>query len=160
MEVADIHKTSINNLVNDCRQRFQGLSLTEADYYAKPHLYLPWLYHVLERMEQQIVIREPVPQTRATKGFVHRQLEEIVYFRRLPRRFRSTLENHVRDSINMQQPTIQRYSAHSFLQDTRRRSRAADPVQRQRHNDLLAQEKAAIDDFVSQNKSFYRRECI
>ena len=38
-------------------------------------------------------------QTKATKGFIHRQLQEIVNFRRLSRRFRSTFESHVRDSI-------------------------------------------------------------
>lgn len=130
LEVADAHRTSINNLLQECRQRLRGLNLTEEDYYAQHHLYLPWLYHVLERMEQQITIREPVPQTRATKGFVHRQLAEIVDFRRLPRRFRSTLETHVKDSINLEHPTIQQYINHSFLEDTQRRSRAADPIQR------------------------------
>ncbi|KAI9473805.1 MAG: hypothetical protein EXX96DRAFT_610687 [Benjaminiella poitrasii] len=150
LEVADTHKTSTNNLIDECRQRLLGLNLTEADYYAKPHLYLPWLYY-------QVIIREPVPQTRAKKGFVHRQLGEIVDFRRLPRRFRSTLENHVRDSINMEQPTIQQHVNHSFLENTRRSSRAADPVQRQRHNDILPQEKAAIDDFVARTKSSVSR---
>ncbi|KAG2179812.1 hypothetical protein INT43_003595 [Umbelopsis isabellina] len=71
-------------------------------------------------MEQQLFIREPVPQTRATKGFVHRQLRETVDFRRLPRRFRSTLENHVRDSTNIDQSTIQHYDNHFFLENTRR----------------------------------------
>ncbi|EPB90321.1 hypothetical protein HMPREF1544_02846 [Mucor circinelloides 1006PhL] len=120
LEVADAHSTSINNLLQECRQRLRGLNLTEEDYYAQPHLYLPWLYHVLERMEQQVTIREPVPQTRVTKGFVHRQLAEIVDFRRLPRRFRSTLETHVKDSINLEHPTIQQYINHSFLEDTQR----------------------------------------
>ncbi|KAI7905117.1 uncharacterized protein BX663DRAFT_559339 [Cokeromyces recurvatus] len=41
LEVAETHKTSINNLIDECRQRLHGLNLTEADYYAKPHLYLP-----------------------------------------------------------------------------------------------------------------------
>ncbi|KAI8645950.1 hypothetical protein BD408DRAFT_429113 [Parasitella parasitica] len=157
LEIADVHQTSINNLITECRQRLQGLSLTEADYYAKPHLYLPWLYHILERMEQQIIIREPVSQTRATKGFVHRQLGEIVDFRRLPRRFCSTLETHVRDSISMEQPSIQRYVTHSFLENTQRRSPAADLVQRQRRNDLLPQEKAAIDDFVARTRASISR---
>ncbi|EPB83449.1 hypothetical protein HMPREF1544_09777 [Mucor circinelloides 1006PhL] len=158
LEVADAHRTSINNLLQECRQRLRGLNLTEEDYYAQPHLYLPWLYHVLERMEQQVTIREPVPQTRVTKGFVHRQLAEIVDFRRLPRRFRSTLETHVKDSINLEHPTIQQYINHSFLEDTQRRSRAADPIQRQRHNDLLLQEKTAIDAFVARTKASISRE--
>ncbi|KAI8989428.1 hypothetical protein BDB01DRAFT_895272 [Pilobolus umbonatus] len=95
--------------------------------------------------------------SRATKGFVHRQLEEIVNFRKLPRQFHSTLENHVRDSINMDQPTIQRYSTHSFLENIRRRSREADPNQGQRHNDLLAQEKADIDGFVAMTRTSIAR---
>ncbi len=60
LEVADTHKISINNLIDECRQRLHGLNLTEADYYAKPHFYLPWLYHVLERMKRQVIIREPM----------------------------------------------------------------------------------------------------
>ncbi|KAI7898254.1 uncharacterized protein BX663DRAFT_490248 [Cokeromyces recurvatus] len=61
LEVADTRKTSINNnLIDECRQRLHGLNLTEANYYARSHLYLPWLYHVLERMEQQVIIREPM----------------------------------------------------------------------------------------------------
>ncbi|KAI9481556.1 MAG: hypothetical protein EXX96DRAFT_650016 [Benjaminiella poitrasii] len=31
LEVADTHKTSINNLIDECRQRLLGLNLTEAD---------------------------------------------------------------------------------------------------------------------------------
>lgn len=50
-------------------------------------------------------------------------------------------------------PTIQQYVNHSFLENTRRRSRAADPIQRQRHNDLLTQEKVAIDNFVARTKA-------
>ncbi|KAI7907798.1 uncharacterized protein BX663DRAFT_11311 [Cokeromyces recurvatus] len=60
LEVADTHKTSINNLIDEYHQRLHGLNLTEADYYARLHSYLPWLYHVLERMEQQVIIREPI----------------------------------------------------------------------------------------------------
>ncbi|KAI7905373.1 uncharacterized protein BX663DRAFT_549382 [Cokeromyces recurvatus] len=52
LEVADIHKVSINNLIDECRQRLHGLNLTEADYYAKPHLYLPWLYHTAEKYQE------------------------------------------------------------------------------------------------------------
>ncbi|CEP07817.1 hypothetical protein [Parasitella parasitica] len=148
----------MNNLLHECRQRLHCLNLTEEDYYAQPHLYLPWLHHVLETMEQQITIREPVPQTRATKGFVHRQLAEIVDFRRLPRQFRSTLETYVKDSINLERPTIQKYINHSFLENTQRRSRAADPIQRQRHNDLLPQKKTAIDAFVARTKAIISRE--
>lgn len=51
LEIAEAHQVSINNLIVECRRRLDGLPMTDADFYANPHLYLPWLYHVLERMQ-------------------------------------------------------------------------------------------------------------
>lgn len=153
MEIAEVYQVSINNLIAECRQRLNGLRMTDADFYANPHSYLPWLYHVLERMEQHHIIREPVPQNQVRIGYVHRQLGEIVDFRRLPRRFRRTLDKHVCNAINLENPTIPRFADHEFRTNLYRRSQAADPFQRAQLNDLLHDEKVAIDEFVARTKN-------
>jgi hypothetical protein len=51
---------------------------TAASIYSSPHQYLPWLYQVLQRFEQQISITEPTPQVYASKAYIHRKLKEVI----------------------------------------------------------------------------------
>ena len=52
--------------------------ITDASIYSSPHQYLPWLYQVLQRFEQQISITEPTQQNYASKAYVHRKLKEVI----------------------------------------------------------------------------------
>ena len=46
---------------------------TEVTVGARPHLYVPILFNILKRMEKVTSIKEPVPQKKASRGFVHRK---------------------------------------------------------------------------------------
>ena len=51
--------------------------VTDASLSAKPSKYLPWLFQVLRRLEQRVLIQEPTPQDVVSKGFVHRGINEV-----------------------------------------------------------------------------------
>jgi hypothetical protein len=149
--IGDAQRATIGNLIAECRQRLEGLPMTEEHCYANPHLYLPWLYHIHGRMEQNNSIQEPVPLTKATKGFVHRQLETLINFKKLPGRFRKTIEHHVKAAINSENPT-EPFVNRRFEGTLQRSSAPLDRRQTKVH-DLLHEEKAAIDDFIARTRT-------
>ena len=51
--------------------------MTEANLFAQPHMYIPFLYSVLEYLDNVVHIAEPSPQTFASKGFIHRKVKEV-----------------------------------------------------------------------------------
>jgi hypothetical protein len=51
--------------------------VTDESLSANCHLYLPWLYTVLQRLEQRTSIREPQDQIFASKGYIHRKVTEV-----------------------------------------------------------------------------------
>jgi hypothetical protein len=53
------------------------LPITDTSLSANAHEYLPWLYQVLQRLEQKVFIKEPVPQTFASRAYVRRKLQEV-----------------------------------------------------------------------------------
>jgi ribosomal protein L32 len=53
------------------------LPVTDASLSAKPSNYLPWLFQVLRRLEQRVLIQEATPQDFVSKGFVHRRINEV-----------------------------------------------------------------------------------
>jgi hypothetical protein len=62
---------------------WEGINLgpaptTDASIYSSPHQYLPWLYQVLQRFEQQISITERTPQKYASNAYVHRKSKEVI----------------------------------------------------------------------------------
>jgi hypothetical protein len=99
-KLTEAQKAIANNLIAESIRFMGPLPLTKAKIAVKPHLHLPWLYRILQRMEKVTHIREPIAQKKASKGFVQRQLQELVDFKNLPRKFRHTLEHHVLKSIN------------------------------------------------------------
>jgi hypothetical protein len=72
------------NFENTFDERVLSISLgttpiTEANFYAKANMYLPFLYTVLTYMDNRVYILEPVPQNFATKRYVHRKLHVVNY---------------------------------------------------------------------------------
>ncbi|KAI8050102.1 hypothetical protein BDF21DRAFT_468917 [Thamnidium elegans] len=62
MNLTEPQKAIIIRLKNESARLMGPLPLTTTNVGARPHLYLPWLYHVLQRMEQVDSIKEPVPE--------------------------------------------------------------------------------------------------
>lgn len=58
--------------------------ITEASLNAKPHLYLPWMYKVLQLgLEQKVYVAENVPQNYVSTGYVHRKVQEVCAYNRI-----------------------------------------------------------------------------
>ena len=53
------------------------LPITDISLSANAHEYLPWLYQVLQRLEQKVFIKEPTPQQFASRSYVRRKLQEV-----------------------------------------------------------------------------------
>ena len=53
------------------------LPVTDSSLSADAHKYLPWLYQVLQRLEQKVFIKEPMPQQFASRAYVRRKLQEV-----------------------------------------------------------------------------------
>jgi hypothetical protein len=53
--------------------------VSEANLFAKPHTYLPFLHTVLTYMENVVHILEPTPQNFVSKGYIYRKLQEVYY---------------------------------------------------------------------------------
>ncbi|KAG0177896.1 hypothetical protein DFQ28_004066, partial [Apophysomyces sp. BC1034] len=69
---------------------------------AQPHLFLPWLYLVLERFETKIAITEPTPQKHVSLAYVHRKVADLCYMvntNMLSKRLHSSLEYAVQTAI-------------------------------------------------------------
>jgi hypothetical protein len=50
--------------------------VTEQSLSANPHLYLPWMFKVLKKMEQKVSVKEPVPTKHASRAYIYRNLKE------------------------------------------------------------------------------------
>ncbi|KAG2231401.1 hypothetical protein INT48_004436 [Thamnidium elegans] len=90
MNLTEPQKAIITRLKIESARLMSPLPLTTANVGARPYLYLSWLYHVLQRMEQVDSIKEPVPEKKANKGFIHRKVKELVRLADLPRKFQKT----------------------------------------------------------------------
>lgn len=44
---------------------------------AEPHLFFPWIFQVLKRLEQKVCIAEATPQKYVSTGYVHRMVQEV-----------------------------------------------------------------------------------
>jgi hypothetical protein len=65
--------------VEQCAQSVNlgPMPINEAALSANPHLYMPWLYTALQRLEARPPsIQEPIAQNFASKGYIHRMLKE------------------------------------------------------------------------------------
>jgi ribosomal protein L32 len=51
--------------------------ITDASLSSKAHLYLPWMYKVLDVIERKVAIKEPKAQTYASKAYIFRNLKEV-----------------------------------------------------------------------------------
>jgi hypothetical protein len=51
--------------------------ITDASLSSKAHLYLPWMYKVLDVIKRKIAIKEPGAQTYAWKAYIFRNLKEV-----------------------------------------------------------------------------------
>ncbi|KAG0179147.1 hypothetical protein DFQ29_002459 [Apophysomyces sp. BC1021] len=50
--------------------------ITDVELNATPHLYIPWMYTILQRLEQNIFIQEEQPQDHVSAAYVHRNVHE------------------------------------------------------------------------------------
>ncbi|KAG0180572.1 hypothetical protein DFQ28_002815, partial [Apophysomyces sp. BC1034] len=46
---------------------------------AEPHLYIPWMFHILQRMEAKVFVTEEKPQKYVSTAYVHRKVKETNY---------------------------------------------------------------------------------
>ncbi|OZJ06847.1 hypothetical protein BZG36_00041 [Bifiguratus adelaidae] len=67
---------------------------------AHAHLYLPWFYKTLQRIEQKVFAQEPQPQTYASRGYVYRQLKSMTKAIPLPKKVCESLLVAVQQAIN------------------------------------------------------------
>ena len=51
--------------------------INDSSLSAKAHLYLPWMFKVLQRLEQKVFIKEPKAQSYVTRGYIYRHLKEV-----------------------------------------------------------------------------------
>ncbi|GAA5814013.1 hypothetical protein MFLAVUS_007503 [Mucor flavus] len=127
------------------------LSLTTANVGARPHLYLPWLYRVLQRMEQIDSIKEHVPEKKANRGSIHRKVKELVRLVDLPRKFQKTLEHHVQEAINIRAGKS-KFVTQSFTNVNKPNRANRDTNQRRTRQDLSVEEKTSLDRFVEETR--------
>ncbi|KAG0184736.1 hypothetical protein DFQ28_010641 [Apophysomyces sp. BC1034] len=53
--------------------------ITDVELNATPHLYIPWMYTILQRLEQNIFIQEEQPQDHVSAAYVHRNVHEVTF---------------------------------------------------------------------------------
>ncbi|KAI9267297.1 hypothetical protein EDC94DRAFT_602841 [Helicostylum pulchrum] len=124
------------------------LPLTTANVGTRPHLYLPWFYHILQRMEQVDSIKEYVPKKKANRGFIHRKVKELVRLVDLPRKFQKTLEHHIQEAINIRAGKP-KFVTRSFTNINKPNRANRDTDQRRTRQDLSVEEKSSLDRFYT-----------
>ncbi|GAA5805701.1 hypothetical protein HPULCUR_011225 [Helicostylum pulchrum] len=127
------------------------LPLTTANVGTRPHLYLPWFYHILQRMEQVDSIKEYVPKKKANRGFIHRKVKELVRLMDLPRKFQKTLEHHIQEAINIRAGKP-KFVTRSFTNINKPNRANRDTDQRRTRQDLSVEEKSSLDRFVEETR--------
>ena len=122
---------------------------TNSEIAARPHLYLPWMYHILQVIEARTSIRDSIPQDKASKAFVYRNVRELINTKSFPRKFVKTIEHHVLEAINIQSGKPS-FISRSFSQQKyiRSNSKTKSKQKRSSRQDLSDEEKTDIDAFV------------
>ncbi|KAG2228697.1 hypothetical protein BDF21DRAFT_495185 [Thamnidium elegans] len=151
MNLTEPQKAIITRLKNESARLMGPLPLTTANVGARPHLYLPWLCHVLQRMEQVDSIKEHVPEKKANKGFIHRKVKELIRLVELPRKFQKTLEHHVQEAINIRAGKP-KFVTRNFTNVNKLSRPNRNTYQRRTHQDLSVEEKASLDRFVQETR--------
>ncbi|KAI9267608.1 hypothetical protein EDC94DRAFT_601390 [Helicostylum pulchrum] len=139
MNFTELQKAIITRLKIESARLMGPLPLTTANVGARPHLYLPWLYHVLQRMEQVDSIKEHVPEKKANRGFIHRKCI-------FQENFKKTLEHHVQEAINIRAGKP-KFVTRSFTNINKPNRANRDTDQRRTRQDLSAEEKTSLDRF-------------
>ncbi|KAI9264640.1 hypothetical protein EDC94DRAFT_67798 [Helicostylum pulchrum] len=140
MNLTEPQKAIITRLKIESVRLMGPFPLTTANVGARPHLYLLWLYHVLQRMEQVDSIKEHVPEKKANRGFIHRKVKELVRLMDLPRKFQKTLEHHVQEAINIRAGKP-KFVTRSFTNINKPNRDNRDTDQRRTRQDFPAEEK-------------------
>ncbi|GAA5798102.1 hypothetical protein HPULCUR_003502 [Helicostylum pulchrum] len=127
MNFTELQKAIITRLKIESARLMGPLPLTTANVGARPHLYLPWLYHVLQRMEQVDSIKEHVPEKKANR------------------------EHHVQEAINIRAGKP-KFVTRSFTNINKPNRANRDTDQRRTRQDLSAEEKTSLDRFVEETR--------
>ena len=151
MNLTENQKRIVRKLKTNSSQKMGPAPYTEATVGARPHLYTPWLYHILKQMEKAIHIKEPVPQKKASKGFVHRKIVELINMKTLPRQFQHTLEHHILDCINSSTPK-EKFVNRNFTKQTKISKKTMNEVSKSKGRDLTSEEKLILDRFVEDTR--------
>jgi hypothetical protein len=70
-----VSKTSIDTYASTVQ--LGPTPINDSSLSAKAHLYLPWMFKVLQRLEQKVFIQEPKAQSYVTRGYIYRHLKEV-----------------------------------------------------------------------------------
>ncbi|KAG0179783.1 hypothetical protein DFQ29_001663 [Apophysomyces sp. BC1021] len=87
-----------------CALSFGPGPITVVELNATPHLYIPWMYIVLQRLEQKVFIQEEEPQDHVSNAYVHRKVHELIDTSNLSNKLIASLKDAVRSAIRRKIP--------------------------------------------------------
>ncbi|KAG0169462.1 hypothetical protein DFQ30_003588 [Apophysomyces sp. BC1015] len=80
--------------------------ITDVELNATPHLYIPWMYTILQRLEQNIFIQEEQPQDHVSAAYVHRNVHELIDTSKLSKKLIASLKHAVHSAISIENMTF------------------------------------------------------
>lgn len=69
IELTKVQLNKVEAVAKDFQKEIGVEDLSESALSARPHLYLPWLHKVLQRMEQKVFTRDDQPEKNSKQGF-------------------------------------------------------------------------------------------
>ncbi|KAL1926167.1 hypothetical protein VTP01DRAFT_6032 [Rhizomucor pusillus] len=110
IELTKVQLNKVEAVAKDLQKEIGVEDLSESALSARPHLYLPWLHKVLQRMEQTVFIRDDQPEETASKAFIHRNLQEVRKIlsnhTNLSKLLFSSLKVQIHNAINLHKPLV------------------------------------------------------
>ncbi|KAG0191632.1 hypothetical protein DFQ28_011392 [Apophysomyces sp. BC1034] len=87
-----------------CTLFFGPSPITVVELNATPHLYIPWMYIVLQRLEQKVLIQDEEPQDHVSNAYAHRKVHEFTGISTLSNKLIASFKDAVRLAIRSKSP--------------------------------------------------------